>query len=311
MTRHLLIALATSLAACAAPSDREAEIARVHAHLDRVEAELAARAVPDLSRDQYQQRSSVIDHLHEYIVAERYPTNDDVTPYSTPIFIDDQGARCAMAALIEASGNVALVERIARDHNYAYIDDLSGDRELQQWLGEHGISLREAARIQPSYANTTASRWAPTISAEGGAQAGASSGSNGGAQGWLSLGVRIGARRITHSNSSCDDCVYKTTALVAEYEYISVPTTGTAHQVGLLVQRDLNQQAQDHQRYVVAGAIFAFGGGSVGDGVGVEAGYGMSLRNRSLPVFGEVIAAALTQPGGGAVHAGIDIGVVW
>jgi hypothetical protein len=296
--------------ACTTPSQREADIARVRAHLSRVEVELAARDVSHLTSDQREQRATLLARLHDYTEAERYPSND-VVLYRTPIFIDDQGVRCAMAYLIESTGDAALVERIARTEDYAYIADLANDPELEQWLVDHGISLAEAAQIQPGYSNATAVSWVPTVSIVTGAQAGALLVKADSANAWLPAGVRVGARRLNRSRSPCDQCVYQTTAFFAEYQYLAVPGTGHADQLGLFVQRDLNSQAQDHQRYLVAGALFSAGTGPLHDGVGAEAGYGMSLRRRDVPVFGELIAAALTAPGGASIRVGLDVGLVW
>jgi len=308
-----LLILLASFTSCVAPVDRarELEITRVRAHLERAEAELAARSVDDLTVAQQRRRAFVLDALHDYIVAEQYPTND-VMPVQTPIFIDRYGARCAMAAVIEATGHRALVERIARDHVYAYIDDLRDDPELGAWLADNGISLREAARVQPGYANTTATRWLPTASVQTSAQAGTRFGDDDERQAWLSFGVRIGARRITASNSSCDRCVHTSTAVVGEYQHVRVPGTGSTEQVGLLVQYDLNDNAQDHQQYLIAGPILSIDPNTTpGDGFGAEAGLGMSLRGRRVPVFGELVVSGLSQPGGGAVHAGFSVGAVW
>jgi hypothetical protein len=56
-----------------------------------------------------------------------------------------------MAFLIAASGRGDLVDQIARTRNYAFIPDLMDVPGLAQWLEEHGLSVAEAARIQPSY----------------------------------------------------------------------------------------------------------------------------------------------------------------
>src|SRR5262245_37209269 len=103
-------------AGCADSGDRSREIARVRAHLERVERELRASAPAGLDAAQAEQRARVIEDLHRYIDAEQYPTNRTAFEM-TPIFIDDDGARCAVAALLEASGHHALVERIARTTN--------------------------------------------------------------------------------------------------------------------------------------------------------------------------------------------------
>src|SRR5262249_5125801 len=143
--------------------DRRREIARVRAHLERVERELLASMPPGLTPTQANARAQVIELLHQYIVAERYPTND-VSRKMTPIFVSSDGARCAMAALLEATGHGALVRRLAAEHNLAYIEELKGDPELSAWLTEHGLTLVEAARIQPSYDNHPVSHWQPTFS---------------------------------------------------------------------------------------------------------------------------------------------------
>jgi len=67
------------------------------------------------------------------------------------VFVDEHGTRCAMAYLIERSGEPTLVSRIARTRNLARIRDLAGDPELVAWLDRNGITIAEAARIQPAY----------------------------------------------------------------------------------------------------------------------------------------------------------------
>jgi hypothetical protein len=246
--------------------------------------------------------------LRAYIDAEAYPTND-VMPGTTPIFIDRFGVRCAMAALIEASGHAALVERIARDHLYARIEELGDDPELVRWLDDHGLTLAEAARIQPSYANRSASRWAPTASLGVFVQAGAAHDDAGTElDAWLLVGVRVGARRITASISDCDECVYKTTAIVAEYQRRLAPSGAGSNIFGVLVEHDLRHQSEDHQFYAIGGPI-----ASIGEQArfGGKLGFGWSLRNRKQPIFGEVAVLGLQQAGGFVAHLALSLGVVW
>src|SRR6185503_9700596 len=108
--RFLLLSAFSLIVACTDSTDRSREIARVRAHLERVEAELVPRP-PGLTPTQLENRGRVLQDLRRYIEAEDYPTNHTDLAW-TPIFIDEGGARCAMAALIEASGHHALVERI-------------------------------------------------------------------------------------------------------------------------------------------------------------------------------------------------------
>ncbi len=100
--------------------------------------------------------------------------------------------------------------------------------------------------------------------------------------------------------------------MFAEYQRVLVPGTGTTNQLALLVQYDLNQQAEDHQLYLIGGPILSIDTNATpGDGFGAEAGLGFSLRTRHIPIFIDATLAALTQPDGGAVHAGFHAGVVW
>jgi len=66
-------------------------------------------------------------------------------------FRDAAGNLCAMAFLIAASGRGDLVDHIARTRNYAFVPDLVDVPGLAQWLEDHGLTVSEAARIQPSY----------------------------------------------------------------------------------------------------------------------------------------------------------------
>jgi len=314
MTRCALVMFAVLVGACTTPPSqdplREREIARVHAHLERVESELMARPVNDLTPAQRAARATALANLRAYIAADVYPTND-VAVDPTPIFIDRRGVRCAMASLIEAGGGGALVARVARDHDHAYIDDLARDPELQRWLTDHGITLREAARIQPMYPNATSSRWVPTLSAVLSAEAGRQFGGDApGWQAWLSGGIRIGARRITDSSGACDRCVYgMSDAFVAEYLRSDVPTVGGTNELALLWQRDLTSQGTS---YLLGGPSASVdGNGSPGSGLGAKVGFGMSFGRRSAPLFAELTVSELTRSNGAIVRAGLHAGLVW
>src|SRR6266705_6614732 len=80
-----------------------------------------------------------------------FPQNTDFPGQRVPYFIDRYGTRCAMAYLIEQSGEGDLVTRVAATHNNARIPELRTDPDLGAWLWRNGITLEEAARIQPAY----------------------------------------------------------------------------------------------------------------------------------------------------------------
>jgi len=127
------------------------EVARLRAHFDSVDTELRTRDVSHLSREQRANRAKHIAWLKEYRDDGRFPMNDKFLDQSVPFFRDSQGTLCAMAYLVDRSGGGDIVDRIAKTRNNAYIPALTDDRDLVAWLEGSGLSVAEAARIQPAY----------------------------------------------------------------------------------------------------------------------------------------------------------------
>lgn len=261
-----------------------------------------------LTPAQLEARHRLIHLLREYIDAGRFPVND-VSPERTPIFIDRGGTRCAMASLIERTGHGALVARVARTNNLARVHQLAADAELGQWLTAHGMTLDEAARVQPSYDNIVTTRWAPTFAV-------LATGSVGGALGTgLELGggpaLRGGVRHISETTGSCDDCVYRTVAVMLEYARLFQLGRPSTNQLALLTSWDLLQQSQDHSIYVLAGAT-----GHVDEsaplqlGLGALGGMGFGWR-RAVPWFVEGVLSAMWQTRGPALRLGASFGFAW
>jgi len=126
------------------------EVARLERHFDAVDAELRARDVSALTPAQRASRSRLIEWLEEYRDAAEFPRNDRFA-VATPFFRDDSGVLCAMAWLIDRSGRSDIVSRVAATRNNAYIPELAGDPALLAWLDSAGLTVAEAARIQPAY----------------------------------------------------------------------------------------------------------------------------------------------------------------
>ncbi len=306
--RHWMFAALTSLAAaCTSPRDA-AEHARVQAHLEGALAMVEAATPKGLTPAQLEARYRLIHFLHEYIDAGQFPVND-VSTERTPIFIDRLGTRCAMASLIERTGHGALVARVARTNNLARVHQLAADTELGQWLTSNGMTLDEAARVQPSYDNLVTTRWAPTFAA-------LATGSVGGALGTgLELGggpaVRVGARHISETTGACDDCVHRTVAVMLEYARFFQLGRPSTNQLALLTSWDLLQQSQDHSFYVLAGAT-----GHVDEsapqqlGLGALGGMGFGWR-RAVPWFVEGVLSAMWQTRGLALRLGASFGFAW
>ncbi len=132
-------------------SPAAAETARIRARLVAVERSLRAKDVSAWSPTERIARSRNLEVLHEYWVRGVFPRNTSVPGARVPIFVDRYGTRCAMAYLIERSGRSDLVARVAGTNNYAWIRDLKADPELVAWLRANGLTVGEAALIQPSY----------------------------------------------------------------------------------------------------------------------------------------------------------------
>ncbi|MGH7444769.1 MAG: hypothetical protein ACREKM_07835 [Longimicrobiales bacterium] len=160
--RRRVLAVAAAIALCGAawqPSDRisvrethvRAEVERLRAHFETVDAELRARDVSGLSVQQRAARTRLIAWLQDYSAAGEFPLNDGQSDVAVPIFRDADGTLCAMAYLIARDGRTDIVDRVANARNTAYIRELVDDPELVAWLDEVGLTAAEAARIQPQY----------------------------------------------------------------------------------------------------------------------------------------------------------------
>ena len=127
------------------------EVARLRAHFDSVDIELRTRDVSHLSAVRRASRARLIAWLREYRDAGQFPVNDKFADRMVPFFRDSKGTLCAMAYLIDRSGRADIVDHIAKTRNNAFIRELTDDVELVAWLDASGLSVAEAARIQPAY----------------------------------------------------------------------------------------------------------------------------------------------------------------
>lgn len=127
------------------------EIVRLQAHFDSVDQELRSRDVSQLSREQQSARSELVAWLRDYRSEAAFPLNDAISEHAVPIFRDSRGVLCAMAYLIQRSGRADIVVDVATTRNTATIHQLADDARLVAWLDSTGLTLDEAARIQPWY----------------------------------------------------------------------------------------------------------------------------------------------------------------
>jgi hypothetical protein len=152
-TKWAPLPLLAFLTACA-PDDgpgTRSEMQRVQAHLAGVEAELRATPTRHLSSAQRRARQETIAWLAEYRRAGVFPHNHVRKGERTPVFVDPHGTPCAVGYLLLRSGEDALVEDIVRADNLVRVPELRGEPRVRAWLAARGITLDEAARIQPWY----------------------------------------------------------------------------------------------------------------------------------------------------------------
>jgi len=128
-----------------------AEQLRLRAHFDSVDGELRAVDVSGLSVQQRALRVKLIAWLRDYRNAGNFPENDRFADRAMPFFRDSHGTLCAMAYLVDRSGRGDIVDHIARTRNNAFVHELVDDAQLVAWLDKSGLTVDEAARIQPSY----------------------------------------------------------------------------------------------------------------------------------------------------------------
>lgn len=133
------------------PAFEAEETVRLRLHFAEVEREMLSRDISDLTPAQRTARAEQIRQLRRYSEEGSFPRNTYHPGARTPYFRDANGNLCAMAFLIAASGRGDIVDHIARNRNYEFVPDLVDEPGLADWLHEHGLTVEEAARIQPSY----------------------------------------------------------------------------------------------------------------------------------------------------------------
>jgi hypothetical protein len=128
-----------------------AEATTLRAHFDSVLAELRARDIADLRPRQRLARAELLRALARYRDGGVFPHNHDFAGVAVPYFRDEHGTLCAMAYLVATTGRHDIVDAVAAHRNNEYIPELATDMRLGAWLDSVGLTVAEAARIQPTY----------------------------------------------------------------------------------------------------------------------------------------------------------------
>ena len=145
--------LCAGLVALRSPTPPAADggVARIQHHLATVRTVLQAADVGHLDAERTAARARVLGYLDQYRRHGVFPHNHVVIDRRTTVFVDEHGTHCAVGYLMARTGAGALARRIADTANLARVADLAGDPELRDWLDRNGLSVVEAAMIQPAY----------------------------------------------------------------------------------------------------------------------------------------------------------------
>ncbi len=157
MDRRMLGALialplfALLVAELGSPPTAVSETERIQDHLSRVSSALRSRPPTHLTDQQLEARQTTLEWLDEYRAAGVFPHNHVRSDARVPVFVDPHGTPCAVGYLLLRSGQHDLVEKIVRTDNLVRVRELEGDAGVAAWLDARGLTLEEAALIQPVY----------------------------------------------------------------------------------------------------------------------------------------------------------------
>ena len=136
-------------------AENQREVVRIQADLARAETELRATDTSQLTASQRQNRARNLEWLHQYWSAGHFPHNHDFPHRAAWYFQDRHGTLCPVAFLIAQSGRQYLVDRMAALNNNGSVFDIAADPRIgptfRAWLTDAGLTLDEAARIEPQY----------------------------------------------------------------------------------------------------------------------------------------------------------------
>ena len=133
------------------PAAAAAEVERIRRHLATVESALRARDTGGLSADRRARRAVALDWLREYRLRDLFPHNHTHPGRRVPVFVDEHGTHCAVGYLLKRAGEAELVDAVVAGDNNIRVRELAGNARFRTWLEETGLTLEEAAWIQPKY----------------------------------------------------------------------------------------------------------------------------------------------------------------
>lgn len=132
------------------PTATTDEDLRIKTHLEYVEHLLRQKDVSNLTTEQVEKRSHLLDLLHNYWTAGIFPRNYDYQGQRQPCFIDKDGRICAVGYLVEQTAGRRAAEHINSNHKYDKLLAMN-DNSVDSWVRTSGLTKEECAMIQPAY----------------------------------------------------------------------------------------------------------------------------------------------------------------
>lgn len=133
-----------------APNTDTDDNLRIRTHLEFVEAKLRKVSTENLAPTAGRNRAELLDRLHAYWTANKFPSPSIQYEGRKPCFIDSDGTICAVGYLIEMASGRPVAEFINSKYQFEYLLEMN-DPLIDNWASEHGFSLDELAQIQPTY----------------------------------------------------------------------------------------------------------------------------------------------------------------
>lgn len=137
------------------PDENTPDQKRISPHFEYVELLLRSKDTKDLSQELKSNRDHLINLLHAYKLAGKFPKNYDRAE-RRPCFIDKDGTICAVGYLVEQTAGHETAEKINKKFQYARIAEMQ-TAELDTWIENSGLTKEECKMIQPEYGPTNVS----------------------------------------------------------------------------------------------------------------------------------------------------------
>ena len=133
-----------------APDETTDNQLRIVTHLAYAEELLRNKDVSHLSPEQQENRTMLLDLLHDYWTKGIFPKNYDYADQRKPCFIDKDGTICAVGYLIEQTAGRDVAEQINEKFKYNELLTMQ-DEIVDNWIAQSGLTKEECATIQPFY----------------------------------------------------------------------------------------------------------------------------------------------------------------